>query len=347
MYNHGIHGVQDLANLLLRRGKPFQLEVGHWESSDVLDRVARHAMAAHMAWRLRHTRAGLIGEAFRGMGDFYVSPRNLNKDIGIQTRLLDPGRFRRLAAAITAEELARERELDRERFEFRDVRPETYERSLRTGLAVAKWVAEERLDAFSFNFLSVSRAWGLDTVPFLAASKLLALGVVYGGEGDLLTAALVGALASAYPETSFTEMFCPDWEHGTVYLSHMGELNWRLTDGRPLLLEMDYRWSDAANPAYLAGRFKPGAFLLVNLAPVREGYRLIVVPAEMLPVEGPDRMERSVRGWFKPPLPVAEFLAAYSRLGGTHHLGLSYGAEVEAVTAFGRMMGWDTQVIGA
>jgi L-arabinose isomerase len=225
------------------------------------------------------------------------------------------------------------------------VKPETYERSLRTGLAVEKWVAVERLDAFSFNFLSVSRARGLDTVPFLAASKLLARGVGYGGEGDLLTATLVAALASAYPETSFTEMFCPDWEHGTVYLSHMGELNWRLVDGKPLLLEMDYKWSDAANPVYLAGRFKPGKFLLVNLAPVRGGYRLIVAPAEMLEVRGHDRMERSVRGWFKPPLPLPEFLAAYSRLGGTHHLALSYGAPLEAVTAFGRMLGWDTQAI--
>jgi len=346
MFNHGIHGVQDLCNLLLQRGKPFQLEVGHWQRSDVLDRVARHAVAAHMVYRLRHARAGLIGEAFRGMGDFYVSPAELRKDLGIETRVLNAGRFRHLAAGLTEEELSREREQDRERFEFREVKPETYERSLRTGLAVEKWVAEERLDAFSFNFLSVSRARGLDTVPFLAASKLLARGVGYGGEGDLLTAVLVAALASAYPETSFTEMFCPDWEHGTVYLSHMGELNWRLVDGKPLLLEMDYNWSDAANPVYLAGRFKPGKFLLVNLAPVRGGYRLIVAPAEMLEVRGQDRMERSVRGWFKPPLPLPEFLAAYSRLGGTHHLALSYGAPLEAVTAFGRMLGWDTQAIG-
>ena len=346
MYNHGIHGVQDLANLLLRRGKPFQLEVGHWERSDVLERVARHAVAAHLAHRMRHARAGLIGEAFRGMGGFHVPLAKLRKDFGIRTRRLEAGRIRRLVSGLTAEELERERELDRRRFEFREVKPETYERSLRASLAVQKWVAEERLDAFSFNFLSIDRARGLDTVPFLAASKLLALGVGYGGEGDLLTAGLVAALAAVYPETSFTEMFCPDWEHGTVYLSHMGELNWRLVAGRPLLLEMNYKWSRAANPVYLAGRFKPGDFLLVNLAPLARGYRLIVAPARMLEVPGTDRMERSVRGWFQPPLPLAEFLAAYSRLGGTHHLALSYGASADTVTAFGRMMGWDTQAIG-
>jgi L-arabinose isomerase len=211
---------------------------------------------------------------------------------------------------------------------------------------VEKWVAQERLDAFSFNFLSIDRSLGLDTVPFLAASKLLARGVGYGGEGDLLTASLGAALAAVWPETSFSEMFCPDWERGTVYLSHMGECNWRLLAGKPLLLEMDYKWSRAANPVYLAGRFKPGDFLLVNLAPMARGYRLIAAPARMLEVPGADRMERSVRGWFQPPLPLAEFLAAYSSLGGTHHLALSYGASADTVAAFGRMMGWDTQAIG-
>jgi L-arabinose isomerase len=345
MYNHGIHGVQDLCNLLLRRGKPFRLEVGHWERSDVLDRVARGVLAAHMAARMRSTRASLIGEPFKGMGDFYVSPADLKKTIGIETCLLDLGRFRKLANGVSEEELAIERQEDRERFDFREVQPEAYERSLRVGLAVEKWVREDRLDAFSFNFLSIDQSRGVQTVPFLAASKLMARGIGYGGEGDLLTASLVAALASVHPETSFTEMFCPDWEHDTIYLSHMGELNWRLATPKPLLLEMDYKWSDVVTPVYLAGRFKPGKFVLVNLAPLREGYRLIVAPAEMLEVRGPDRMERSVRGWFRPPLSVEEFLGAYSRLGGTHHLALSYGAPVEAVVTFGKMMGWDTVVI--
>lgn len=346
MYNHGIHGVQDLCNLLLRRGKPYELEVGHWQRSDVLDRVARRACAARLAAAMRGMRAGLIGEPFQGMGDFHVSPADLKRTIGIETRLLDPAHFRKLESSLGEEELAGECGRDRERFEFRLASPAAYESSLRVSLAVEKWAAEERLGALSFNFLSVSPARGMKTVPFLAASKLLARGVGYGGEGDLLTASLVGALARAYPETSFSEMFCPDWEGGTVFLSHMGEANWNLFDGRPLLLEMDYRWSEAANPVYLAGRFKAGKFLLVNLAPLREGYRLILAPAEMLPVAGADRMDHSVRGWFRPPLPVAEFLAAYSRLGGTHHLALSYGASVEVVSAFGRMMGWDVQLVG-
>ncbi|MBN1838151.1 MAG: hypothetical protein JW820_20000 [Spirochaetales bacterium] len=350
MYNHGIHGVQDMCNLLLRRGKGYHVEVGHWEKSDVLDRVARRVLAARAAYRMRHLTAGLIGEPFQGMGDFYVSAADLKASFGMETRRLDARKIRKLLEGITEEEVRRERVADEERFEFEGVSEEAYRRSVRTGLAIERWIEEEGIGAFSFNFLQVDRASGLETVPFLQASKLLARGVGFGGEGDLLTAGLVGSLAAAAPETSFTEMFCPDWKNGSIYLSHMGEMNWRLIDGKPRLLEMDYAFSDADNPVYLAGRFKPGEILLVDLLPleplVEGAYRLIVAPATMLPVRGKDRMEKSVRGWFKPTLPLEEFLACYSELGGTHHLALSYGVSEETAVSFGEMMGWDVAVIG-
>jgi L-arabinose isomerase len=157
-------------------------------------------------------------------------------------------------------------------------------------------------------------------------------------------------LAAGNPETSFSEMFCPNWKNGTVFLSHMGEMNWKLAQSKPRLLEMEYRWSEAANPVYVAGRFKPGEFVLVDLLPLEplqeDSYRLIIAPAKMLNVSGNDNFGRSIHGWFKPNLPVEEFLGEYSRLGGTHHLAISYGLDVESVEVFGRMMGWETVVIG-
>jgi L-arabinose isomerase len=351
IYNHGIRGVQDLCNLLLRYGKPFHVEVGHWQKSDVLKRVARRVQSARMAARVRTLRAGLIGEPFTGVGDFYVSPADLKRHLGVETRTLHPKRFKTLLSSLSEQEINREQEEDRKRFVV-DTRAsaEAFRRSVRTGLALRKWLEKERLGAFSFNFLNVNKASGLETVPFLEASKMMAAGVGYGGEGDLLTASLVAGLAAANPDTSFTEMFCPDWKNGTVYLSHLGEMNWRLAASRPRLVEMDYRYSEVENPVYVAGRFKPGDILLVNLLPLeplQEGaYRLLVAPAAMLAVKSKDRMERSVHGWFKPKLPLNEFLAEYSRLGGTHHLAVSYDLPIPVVQTFAEMMRWETVVIG-
>ncbi len=344
MFNHGIHGVQDMCNLLLRRGKPFALEAGHWQRSDVLDRVAALAVPARMAATMRFGRVGLVGTPFKGMGDFSVSPSALKSTIGAVVKPLEAETLKGLLARVKSGEVAAETAEDGARFQVDPGCEAAHVRSARLGLALRRWMRDEDLCAFSFNFLDMRRAAGHVSVPFLEASKAMARGIGYAGEGDTLTALLVAGLLSAYPDSSFTEMFCPDWESGSVFLSHMGELNWRLAQGKPRLREMDYRYSRTDNPALLVGRFRPGPIVLANLAPTAQGYRLILAPAEMRDGQG-DRFVDSVRGWCRPPLPLADFLAAYSRAGGTHHLGLSYGADLGQLEAFGRLAGWDVLVI--
>jgi L-arabinose isomerase len=242
---------------------------------------------------------------------------------------------------------------DRGRFEGTDASAavaEAHRRSVRMGLAVRRWIERERLAAFSFNFLDMKKKSGHVTVPFLEASKAMARGVGYAGEGDVLTALLVAAVASAFPETTFTEMFCPDWQNGTVFLSHMGEVNWRLLNGRGRMEAMDYTFSATDDPVRVTGCLKPGGMVLVNLAPMAYGrYRLILAPSVMLPAQADDRFGSSVHGWFRPPKELPAFLEAYSRFGGTHHLAMCYAAEpgaagstLQTLEEFGRLMGWET-----
>jgi L-arabinose isomerase len=341
MYNHGIHGVQDMCNLLLRNGKPFALEAGHWQRSDVLDRVAALVTPARMASTIRFGKVGLLGTPFKGMGDFFVSPSGLKSTIGAVVKSLDQETLKALVTGVKAADVAAEMQSDRARFEMDGASEAAHERSARFGLALRRWIDAESMCAFTFNFLDMQKKSGHATVPFLEASKGMARGIGYAGEGDTLTALLVAALLAQYPESSFTEMFCPDWENGTVFLSHMGELNWRLADGKARLREMDYKYSRTDNPALVVGRFRPGAIVLANLAPTADGYRLILAPAEMIPGDAADRFRDSVHGWFKPRMALADFLAAYSRAGGTHHLGLSYTEDMRTLETFGRMMGWE------
>jgi len=347
MYNHGIHGVQDLCNLLTRRGKSFRVEAGHWEKSDVLDRVATWAEAASLAAAMRNARVGLIGRPFEGMGDFAVSPDILRGAIGPQTVETD---FAALAALLPAEndpKVEAEMEADRAVFLVQDLDAHAHLSTTRACLAVRRWMERERLTAFTFNFSQIKRSAGFPTAPFLEASKAMARGQGFAGEGDILTAALVGALASKYPDTTFTEMFCPDWENETVFLSHMGELNPRLADGKPVLLRKEMPWVEGESPVLAVGRLRGGEAVLANLAPgPNETFTLVLAPVEMLSVEGEDRMADSVRGWMRPKTPLKDFLADFSYLGGTHHSALVYGAETDDLLRFGELMGWRTALLG-
>ncbi len=345
MYNHGIHGVQDLCNLLWRLGKPFVLEAGHWRRSDVLARVARRARAARMAAAFARARVGRLGRPFRGMGDFAVPPADLRR-LGV-TVVPDTGRaIGRRFETIRPADVHAELEADRARFDTAGLDTAAHRLSVRVGLAVRRWLEAERLSAFSVNFLDVRRRAGIPAVPFLEAGKAMARGIGYAGEGDVLTAALMGALLSVYPDTTFSEMFCPNWKGNTVFLSHMGEVNVSLLAGRARLQEITYAYSEADNPVKPVGCLRGGPAVWVNLAPGPGGrFRLILAPVAVQSVRGVDRMANSVHGWFRARLPVAEFLAAYSRLGGTHHAALVYDGELSALRDLAAFMGWEAVTI--
>jgi len=346
MFNHGIHGVQDMCNLLIRGKKPFVIEAGHWKKSDVLDRIVGRIRSARMASALQRSRVGQIGKAFAGMGDFSVAPEVLKRKLGIQTVPCDCRQLSRICESIPVRDVDAEIKNNKRQFAVRKGIEKAHQCSARIGLAVRRWVEQEKLTAFTVNFLDVNRKSGLPTVPFLEASLGMAHGIGYAGEGDVMTAALAGALASVYPDTTFTEMFCPDWKGQHIFLSHMGEVNINLLAGKPSLMEYPFIFGDVENPVKPVGCLRKGKAVFVNLAPLPEGrFRLIMAPVAMKAVNRREKFADSVRGWMKPGLKISDFLEAYSRQGGTHHAALVYDGDIRVLTGFGKFMGWETAVI--
>ena len=206
----------------------------------------------------------------------------------------------------------------------------------RTCLGIRRWEQEDNLTAFSINFLETEgERPGLPIMPFTECCKAMERGTGYAGEGDVLTAAFVGALLQGIEEVTFTEMFCPNWKDGSIFLSHMGEFNYRVADGPPLLQEKPFPFTSAKNPTVAYRTMKPGRAILANLAPFGRGhYQMTLVSGRMLKVEGANTMENMVNGWFKPDIPLETFLEQFSQDGGTHHSVLVYGDELETLEHF-------------
>lgn len=347
MFNHGIHGVQDLASMLRRRGKCFEIVAGHVTESDVLDRAAGVACAAYAARRLRNMRALRIGETFRGMGDFAAPERALRDVLGISVSEVSLQALAHEVQHLTAEDIEAEMRLDAERFVL-DVAEDVHRRSVRVGLGVRSCLEREGYSAFSMNFLAFYAGEGpVDTVPFLEASKAMARGLGYAGEGDLLTASLVGALNGAFGKTTFTEIFCPDWKGNALFLSHMGEINPEVAAAKPRLHARPFPFTPAQDPAVVTCAVAPGPAALVNLAPgPNDTFDLVIAPVEVLGDTNVPAMRDSVRAWIRPKSrPVGAFLEAYSECGGTHHSALVLGDRTEAIAAFARFAGIPTTIL--
>jgi L-arabinose isomerase len=231
---------------------------------------------------------------------------------------------------------------DRQEYICEGIAHEVHKTTTKAGLAIRRWIEEEKLDAFTINFLKIDKNSGLPCMPFLEACKAMARGTGYAGEGDILTAALVGALLKVYPQITFAEMFCPDWKNNRIFLSHMGEMNLALAGNKPRMTEYDFSFTDAKNPMVAYAGLMGGEAVFVNLAPLGDGkYTLIYSLVDMLEISGEDKMQNSIHGWFEPSISIADYLERYSILGGTHHAALVYSGSGKEIDEFGKMMGWD------
>lgn len=358
--NHGIHGVQDLACVLRRLGKPYQVVAGHLDDAGVVERcvaAVRAAKAGTIAVRngaqtphldgttspaarcaaraLQSMRVLRIGGMFPEMGDFAVSDAVLEKCLGITVENIAPADLAADVNAVTQSEVAAEVAADAMRFEV-DCSAEVHARSVRVGLGLRRALTRGHYGAFSLNFLAFDAAIGpVTTVPFLECCLGMARGLGYAGEGDALTAALVGALSQGFGATTFTEIFCADWAGNSLFLSHMGEINCAETAAKPLLYEKEFPFTPALNPATLACAPRPGPATLVNLAPGPDDtFRLITAPVEVLADGTHPDLARWVRGWIRPAFPLPRFLEEFSHLGGTHHSALMSGEHTAALADF-------------
>jgi len=341
--NHGIHGVQDLASVLRRLGRDYRVIAGHAADEAFLDEVAATARAARAAQALRQSTTLLVGEPFAGMGDFAVDFDTLRQTLGPRVRVVENAELAARVSQVTDAALDAEAAADAERFDLSDLPARVLRESNRVGLALRAILDEAGADAFSMNFQSFDRGAGTPTVPFLEASKAMARGLGYAGEGDVLTAAFVGALMAGLGDATFTEMFCPDWQGDSIFMSHMGECNLAMARSRPRLVEKDYAFGDVANPAVALFAPRPGPATLANIALGPGGVFSVVVA-------GVDVLDRNLSPnfadvphfWVRPAAGgIRSFLRRYSEAGGTHHLALLPGDHAGGLRSLAQFLGMD------
>ncbi|MBR2884796.1 MAG: hypothetical protein IKB93_08375 [Clostridia bacterium] len=343
-WNHGIHGVMDMCSMLTRYKKPYAIAAGHYRESDCMDRVLGFVRAAIAAKKLDGMKVGLIGGGFDGMGDFAVEPKELKERFGISVETVAPKALEETRKSVTKEDVASEIALEKAKYDFDDnVVMEEYEGFVSCCLSLRKFIEEKGYNAFSVNFLNVE---GLGTMPFTECCKQMEKGTGYAGEGDALTAAFTGAFLSSYPETSFVEIFCPDWKNNTVFMSHMGEMNYRITGSKPLITRTGSPYVKGIMPYAGYARMKGGKGAYINISRDKDDYKMVIAPAQMLAVEE-DNFRNKIRGWMQPENSnnTAQFLEKLSKNGATHHSTFVYGITVEEAEFFASLLSIKTVVI--
>ncbi len=336
--NHGIHGVMDMCNLLKQRGKPYAITAGHIDDGKVVKKACDFIKCAVAAQSLKGSKVGSFGKSFKGMGDFLISKKDAKKLFGIEVVYLKDQQMKSALDNVSEEEINAEKEVYKTEYVYNDkINDGIYNDAIKSALAVRKTVKDENLDAFTINFLDVTSK-NLNSMPFIECCKAMQNGIGYAGEGDVLTASFVGALLKVFKEVTFAEIFCPDWKNNKLLISHMGEMNYALATDKPEIVEHRFPYTDAVNPISANACFKAGKAVFGNLFKDCDGkYKLLVSDIEMLEEE--KGFEESIKGWFKPSIPVDEFLEKLSEHGAIHHSFIVYDVNLKALEFFGKLIG--------
>ncbi len=327
--NHGVHGTQDLANVLVRSGVPFHYVTSHLSDPEGLRGLEDFFLAARAVAGLRRCRLGLMGYPFPGMGDFAVDTTHLVATLGCSWQPLAVPEYNRRAAAAPAPVVEQLKADYRRSYALADDLTEAdLDATARAEAALRSMMAENHLHAMSFQFLAFGEDENTETLPFVAVSRMMAEGMGFAGEGDLVGAAGTWFLNRLHPPASFSEIFTIDFAGNGLLLSHMGEANAAMARKDrpvPLLARPEPITRTRGRQLALANSFQPGPATLCALALGPRGrWRLIVGPLDIQDF-GPLNALCVPHCLAKSQGDVRDWLTAYAKAGGPHHHAICFG----------------------
>jgi len=341
--NHGMHGVQDLDNVLLRAGREFYIVTGHYKDERALAEIKSWCDAARTVSFMRHMRIGLLGYPMEGMGDFSLDHTAFLAQIGVEVQHIAMKSVAERAKAAPQEAVTKQMAEDRQRFQFQeDITEEEHEASSRLEWALRDIMRKRQLHGFAAHFIAIGEEGCLDTLPFLAASKLLAEGYSFGGEGDVTSATAVSMMQELAGEANFTEMFTMDFAGNSVLMMHMGEGNWRMArkDEPVWLLRSTLDLFDVPfQPLLLAFSLEPGDATLVNLSTAAGGKLKFIVTEGQVVDFGYIKDLGRPHYKFRPNSELSDFLTRFSLEGASHHHALAYGHWADTVERIATLLG--------
>ncbi len=328
--NHGVHGTQDLANVLVRSGVPFHYVTSPDDDSAALQEMADFFFAAAAVNRLRSARIGSLGYPFPGMGDFAVDSTHLAATLGCSWINLGVEDFILRCGAATAAETSR---LMAEYRELYEVGPQVTREDLRCAaraeVAVRGMILDNRLDALTYQFMAFGEDERSPTLPFVAVSRLMAEGVGFGGEGDLIAAAATTFFNWLKAPATFSEIFTIDFTGESLFFSHMGEANVamaRRDHKAPLVVRPTPITRTRGRQLALACGLDPGPATFAALT-LGAGGRWRIISSSMAIEDFGPLPDFFVPMFKLKPLSgdVRRFLTAYATAGGPHHNAVMFG----------------------
>ena len=343
--NHTVQGIQDVTNVMFQHCLPFRIVSSHWQDGERLQALGQEIRAVRAARCAREMKVLCLGGSFAGMGDFEYDPEELKRLWGPVGIDIDAPEFLETVAAVDEKQVEAQRLRDHEEFAIApSLQEETHRESIRRKLAIKALLDKYGATAFTMNFTTLVKYPGFGQMPFYGINTLMAEGIGYAGEGDLLRAALMRQLVELCGAANFSEIYTVDFWRSRFFMSHMQECNPGMAArNRKVELRQMPFWVQGS-PDY-AGMFftlEPGEYTLVSLTHTPAGKFRFIAFTGKVPATVPFCQNYNRAYWIlEPSSRVEELLDNYSLAGGAHHLSAVAGNQMAAVKRLADCLGFE------
>jgi L-arabinose isomerase len=340
--NHGVHGTFDLGNVLVRSGVRFGYLTSHLDDPGAAEELALQLRAAAGVTHFRTLRLGVLGYPFPGMGDFGLDTTHLTATLGCAVEALPLSEYQERVKAAPKSAVAKLAAEYRRLYDMAaGVTAADLAATARAELALRGMIRDYRLDAYSYQFLAFGKDKTSETLPFVAASRLMAEGVGFGGEGDLIAASFATVLNRLAPPAGFSEIFTIDFGGNSLLLAHMGEANAALarTDRKIGLRRRGEIVPVTCRQLVLTVAYQPGPATLAALTLVAGGRWRIIASAMRFEDFGPLAQAETPQSKIAPAGDVRDWLTAYALAGGPHHLAVCFGNACAQLKLLAHLLG--------
>ncbi len=341
IYNHGVHAVQDLANVLRKRKRHFGILHGHCEQESFKAELIRWAQAGAAVCAMQNANPVQIGGHFEDMLDLQIGADEFIKKLNIRHTEVPLPDFHRLMREAGQEQIQKCLESYQSMFTIDgSVKSDILSKAARGEAALRTVMKKYNSRAFGLNFLTLCNEETIAEPLHVAGSVLMSQGYGYAAEGDWVTAGFVYALQQAFGQASFSEIFSVGYADNRLVLKHWGEGNFTMARQKPRLLPSSFTDKNKAEFVLVDFEFEPGAVTLLNLNSTVDGQGQIISITGSV---SPDHLPRAdgPRGIFQPEEPdVCEVLSRYAGNGGSHHLALVKGNQTKTAERISRLTGW-------
>ncbi|MCL2117018.1 MAG: L-arabinose isomerase [Planctomycetaceae bacterium] len=351
--NQSAHGDREFGYMTARMKKPRKIVAGHWEDSDVHERIAVW-MRVCAAWSDAQTMRILrFGDNMNHVAVTDGDRVEAEMKLGYHVDYYPVGDFAAEVARTTDAEIDALMAEYEKRYDFapkaakHGSKHQQVREAARIELALRKILRETNAKAFTTNFDALH---GLNQLPGLASQRLMNDGYGFGAEGDWKTAALVRTLkvmATGLPGgTSFMEDYVYHFKgKGAILQAHMLEICPSIAETKPRVEVHPLGIGGKADPARLVFTAHEGTGMAATVVDMGNRFRMIVNQVDCVKPEA-DLPKLPVARAFWTPQPDLKTAAhAWILAGGTHHTAFSYSLAREYFEDYAEISGIEMLLI--